>query len=199
MSRLTSLVLAVLSLSAFGAAQPSDRIEFFGGYAYLNPDFSLVSPNHVNGWNASADFKVNRWAGIVADVSGFYPRGFYPGCGGCSQGTTESVNAYTFLFGPQFSLSRGPFRPFAHFLLGDGHVSSTSIDGISEQFFKSNNALCLAAGGGIDYSLTRRIAIRGGADWLYTRLTPIGGGDPGHNYIMNRNGARLSTGIVFRF
>ena len=55
----------------------------------------------------------------------------------------------------------------------------------------------LAAGGGIDYWLKPRIAIRGQADWLYTRLTmgPAGTYAPPQN----RNVARISTGIVCRF
>lgn len=199
MPRLALVVLSVLLFSSAVMAQSSDRIELFGGYTYLNPDFSLVSPNHVNGWNASANFKVRRWLGFVADFSGFYPSHFYPGCGGCSQGATTSGTSYTFLFGPQFSLRRGRFSPFAHFLLGDGHVSPTDFNSTSYNTFKSNNALSLAAGGGLDYSVTRRIAIRGQADWLYAWFTPIGGGDPGVNYVKNRSTARLSTGIVFRF
>jgi opacity protein-like surface antigen len=197
--RLHLVVPAVLLLSGLVVAQSSDRVEVFGGYTYLNLDFSLVSPNHVNGWNASANFKVRPWLGFVADFSGFYPSYFYPGCGGCSQGTTISGTSYTFLFGPQFSLRRGRFVPFARFLLGDSHVSPTDIGGTSYNTFRSNNALSLALGGGLDYSVTRRIAIRGQADWLYTWFTPKGGGDPGVNYVQNRSAERISTGVVFRF
>lgn len=63
----------------------------------------------------------------------------------------------------------------------------------------SNNAFSLAAGGGVDFSVARRIAIRGQLDLLYARFTPIGGGDPGANYVNNRSVARISTGPVFRF
>lgn len=199
MLRLLWVVLAALLCAGFALAQSEDHVEVFGGYLYLNPDFSLVTPNHVNGWNASANFKVRPWLGFVADFSGFYPSHFYPGCGGCSQGATISGTSYTFLFGPQFSLRRGRFSPFAHFLLGDSHVSPTDFNSTSYNTFKSNNALSLAAGGGLDYSLTRYIAIRGQADWLYTRFTPKGGGDPGVNYVQNRSAERVSTGVVFRF
>ncbi len=186
MSRLAVVGLAVLLLSGLALAQSSDRIEVFGGYSYLNPDFSLVSPNHVNGWNASVNFKALPRIGFVADFSGFYPSYTYPGAG-----TAATGSSYTFLFGPQFSLPRGRFTPFARFLAGASHVSS--------QTFTSNNAVSFAAGGGLDYAVTRRIAIRGQVDWLYTRFTPIGGGDPGANYVKNRSAARISTGVVFRF
>jgi hypothetical protein len=114
-------------------AQSSDRIEVFGGYTYLNPDFSPVSPNHVNGWNASANFKVRPWLGFVADFSGFYPSHFYPGCGGCSQGATISGTSYTFLFGPQFSLRRGRFSPFALVTLpSDVYGSCARVGSVTE-------------------------------------------------------------------
>jgi opacity protein-like surface antigen len=189
------VLLAALLCCGFALAQSEDRIEVFGGYSYLNPDSSLVSPNHVNGWNGSVNFKARPWIGFVADFSGFYPSHTYS----LPASLTASGKTYTFLFGPQVSLPRGRFAPFARFLIGASHVTPQDFGGISENLFKSNNALSLGAGGGLDYSLNRRIAIRGQAEWLYARLTPIGGGDPGANYVKNRSAARISTGIVFRF
>lgn len=182
---LNCLVMAQTS----DGTQPPDRIEVFGGYAHMNPDFTLVTPNSVNGWNASANFKASPKVGFVADFSGFYPSYTYPGTSSSVSGT-----AYTFLFGPQVSIPIRRFSPFGRFLMGFSHVSPQDF-----AVFKSNNALSFAAGGGLDYWVTRRIGIRGQADWLYARLTPIGGGDPGVNYVKNRNVGRISTGVVFRF
>jgi opacity protein-like surface antigen len=194
--RLTLVVLGVLLLGGFVVAQSSDRVEVFGGYTYMTPDFTLVSPHGVNGWNASANFKARQWIGFVADFSGFYPSYTYPQT---VPSVSVSGKAYTFLFGPQVSLPRGRFAPFARFLIGDSHVTPQTVEGTSQNFFRSNNAVSLAAGGGLDYSVTRRVAIRGQADWLYAKLTPLGGGDPGVNYVKNRNVVRISTGVVFRF
>jgi opacity protein-like surface antigen len=196
MPRLLFVILAALLCSGFALAQSEDHVEVFGGYTYLNPDFSQVSPNHVNGWNASANFKVRPWIGFVADVSGFYPRYTYPPLAGS---LNASGTSYTFLLGPQVSLRRGRFAPFARLLVGDSHVSPQSFDGSSFNFFRSNNAFSFVVGGGLDYAVTRHIAIRGQADLLYAKFTPIGGGDPGASYIRDRNVARLSTGVVFRF
>jgi opacity protein-like surface antigen len=191
--RTALVVVAVLLLVGFGAAQSSDRIEVFGGYSYTRPDFSLVSPNDANGWNASADFKARRWIGFVADLSGFYPSYAYP------EGSSVSGKTYTFLFGPQFTLPLGRFAPFGRFLIGFSHVSAQNFGGYTENFFQSNNAFTLGTGGGLDYRVARHIAIRGQVDWLYALFTPTGGGDPGVNYVRNRNVARISTGVVFRF
>jgi opacity protein-like surface antigen len=194
--RLSLLILAVASLSASLIAQSSDRVEVFGGYTYMDPDFSLVSPNSTSGWNASANFKPSRWVGIVADFSGFYSGYTYP-----PGGTNDRVTgqAYTFLFGPQVSLPLGRFSPFARFLTGLTHVTPQDFGGQSENFFKSSNAFTIGAGGGADYYFLRHVGLRGQVDWLYAKLTPVGGGDPGANYIKNRNVARISTGVIFRF
>ncbi|HUO15874.1 MAG TPA: hypothetical protein VMX38_12885 [Verrucomicrobiae bacterium] len=53
MPRCSLMLLIVLVLSCAAAAQ-SDHIEVFGGYSYMDPDYSLVTPNSTNGWNASA-------------------------------------------------------------------------------------------------------------------------------------------------
>jgi opacity protein-like surface antigen len=181
------LVLAVVTLSVYGMAQSPDRIEVFGGYTYIDPDFSLVAANGVSGWNASVDFRGYDYTGFVADVSGLYPRQHYGP-------VTASGQSYTFLFGPQFTFSLGRFSPFAHVLAGLAHVTPGSFS-----FVESNNSFGVAAGGGVDYSVKRHIAIRGQADWLYTHFTPIAAMEQGTNFTKNRNVARISTGVVFKF
>ena len=194
--RLSFVAIVVLLLSALAMAQSSSRVDVFGGYTYMNPDFSLVTPDGTSGWNASANFKASRWVGIVADFSGFYPSYTYPPGGSINHVTGQT---YTFLFGPQVSLPTGRFSPFARFLLGVRHVTPQDFGGQTQNFFESNDAFTVGAGGGLDYDVARHVGIRGQVDWLYARLTPIGGGDPGVNYVKNRNVARISTGVVFRF
>jgi len=198
------VVLTLLFVSCFGIAQStdraqvSDRVEVFGGYTYVKPDFSLVNPNGgVNGWTAAINFKMHPWIGVVADLSGLYPRFTFPQLNGATS-VSASGSAYSYLFGPQVSLPRRRFSPFAHFLVGESHVSNENFGSQgSMQNFQSNHALSFAAGGGVDYWLKPRIAIRGQADWLYTRFTI--GGVPGTNYSQNRNVARICAGVVFRF
>lgn len=211
MRRVSFVVLAVLSLACFVVAQSSDgvqvsdRVEVFGGYTYVRPDFSLVNSNGgANGWNAAVNFKMRPWIGVVADISGLYPRYTFPELNGGTS-VSASGSAYSFLFGPQVSLPRARFSPFAHFLVGAVHVSNENFGNQSSmQNFESNQALSLAAGGGVDYWLKPRIAIRGEADWFYTRFTiatvvlPAPGG-AGATLSQNRNAARISTGLVFRF
>lgn len=85
-------------------------------------------------------------------------------------------------------------------MMGLIHLSDQNFGSAgSISYFRSNNSFGLAAGGGIDYSLSARFAIRGQADWLHAMYTPAGGGDPGAYYPRHNNVARISTGVVFRF
>jgi hypothetical protein len=72
-ARYSFCVLAVLLLAGLSVAQSSDRVEVFGGYSYMAPDFISTAPSGGSGWHVSATVKVARHVGIVADFSGFAP------------------------------------------------------------------------------------------------------------------------------
>jgi hypothetical protein len=74
----------------------------------------------------------------------------------------------------------GRVSPFAHVLLGGGHVSGGGF---------SDTSFAMAIGGGIDAELMHGI---------YWRVIE---GDylPTHFFGTTQNNARLSTGIVFKF
>jgi opacity protein-like surface antigen len=192
MRRLLSLVVVALLSARCAVAQSGDHGEVFGGYSYINKDFTLTLPTGgLTGWNASVTLKVARHAGIVADFSGYYP-GYTYGCGGCGQ----SAKIHSFLFGPQASFTVGRVTPFARFLIGDSHVH-TAADGIPNLgTFTSNNSFTYGAGGGVDFRLTHRFALRGQVDWLHNQFQTV---DDQRIQFETRNVARISTGIVFRF
>jgi hypothetical protein len=191
MSRFFSLVGVVLLWTACAVAQ-SAKITLFGGYSYINKDFSLTKPSGgFSGWNASTTFKMARYVSFVADFAGYYP-GYNFGCTGCGQ----SAKIHTFLFGPQASVTVGRITPFARFLLGDTHMT-TAADGIGNfQSFMSNNSFTYGAGGGADVGLTRHFAVRGQVDWLHNGFQTS---DDQRTQAEIHNIVRISTGIVFRF
>src|SRR5579862_1292266 len=119
--RSLSVAFAVLLLAGVCVGQSSGSVEVFGGYSYMSQDFSLTVPNGVSGWNASATFKLARHLGFVADFGGYYPGLTGEGCGTCGQ----TAKIHTFLFGPQVSMTVGRVTPFARFLVGDSHVTTT--------------------------------------------------------------------------
>jgi len=190
MGRLLSVAL-VLLWASFAVAQSRDHGELFGGYSYINKDFSLTGPNGLTGWNASATFKVVRYVGVVFDFAGYYP-GYNDGCPGCGQ----SAKIHTFLFGPQGSFTVGRVTPFGRFLIGDTNMY-TAADGLSGyKTFTSTNSRTYGAGGGADVRLTRLFALRGQVDWLHNRFQTS---DNQRAYEVIPNFVRISTGIVFRF
>lgn len=193
MRRFVLLGLGLLCLGGLGRAQASgrigDRIEVFGGYAYASNDFTLETVGGLNGWNAAVNFKARPWIGVAADFSGFYP----------SLAGGFSAKALTLAFGPQVSWRIGRVTPFGHFLIGDIHVGYThpaSVGAVGASPFTSDNSLAYVAGGGVDFGLTRRLALRGEVDWLHSGFKTNDNQRSGEVF---PNVARISTGIVFRF
>jgi len=176
MARCSFSALFVVLFAGFCVAQSRDHVEIFGGYSYMNPDFTATASSGVSGWDVSAAVNVVRHAGIVADFSGFSPTGAACTCGAAFAGF------HTFLGGPQASISIGKIKPFARFLIGATTGSLTHAD---SQFGGDFSHITYGAGGGVDFGLDRWFAVRGQADWLHV-------GSAG-------NVARLSAGLVFRF
>jgi hypothetical protein len=189
------IVFVVFLTSGVSLAQAWHRLEVFGGYSYMHRDMSMVAPSGVHGWNASANWRLHRWIGIAADFSGFYPG--LPCC--ISSSSAVGARTNNFLFGPQVSLRRRRFSPFAHFLVGSTHLSPGNTGALSIEIFTSHNSFTLAAGGGVDYTLSRHFAVRGQADWLHAGFVLLSSELPGRHYPPNDNVARISTGIVVRF
>jgi hypothetical protein len=171
-------VLAVLLLAAHSVAQSSDRVEVFGGYAYMAPAFISTAPSGGSGWHVSATVNVARHVGIVADFSGFAPTGPACTCG------AAFGSYHTFMGGPQASIRMGKIKPFVQFLMGRTLGRFTRADA---QFGGDFSLFTIGAGGGVDVGINRWIAVRGQADWLHM-------GSP-----FSSNTARTSVGLVFRF
>jgi opacity protein-like surface antigen len=205
---LLALLLALLVFSTPLRAQ--DKIELFGGYSYARVPVQILSPVpilggtlvfppgtcpitnpvcasgsfstvHVNthGWEFSGAFKPTKVLGVVADFSGHY---------GSTHGSNLHLNTY--LFGPQMSFP-GPVSPFAHFLIGAAHESSSipsflSVAGIN---LGTNNAFASALGAGIDIKVIPFVSVRLiQFDYLLTRFGS-----------QTQNQPRASAGIVLHF
>ena len=189
MHRFLSALFATVLLCAFCLAQ-SKPVDVFAGFSWVSHDFSLTNDNGggLTGWNASATFPATPRIGVAADFSGYYP-GFNTGCPGCGQ----HAKIFTFLVGPQISASRGRLTPFARFLLGGTHMT-TSIDSLPNYItFTSNHSFTFGGGGGVNVRLSPRFALRGQVDWLHNGFTTT---DNQRRNEEIHNVARLSTGIV---
>lgn len=188
-------VIGFLFFALIAQAQIPTSGNIFIGYSYSGGNVFVpaaperASASHstgLNGWEGSLEGKLAPWVGIVADLSGHYGSHDLLVCSfvlpPCS---TFKFNAhtYTFMFGPRVSVPIGKFTPFAHALLGAGHIT-TRGDSISA----SSTSLAYAIGGGLDYKLIKGVAWRFQGDEVYTHFF---GGHQGH--------FRFSTGVDFRF
>ena len=187
MYRIKAVSLVLFLLVAPCVAQ-LPGVNAFVGYSYMSADLAPTRTN-LNGWNGSVEGKVLPFIGLVADLSGYYGSPTFPAVV-CPTGLlltcsplTANVREYNFLFGPRFSFSIRKFRPFAHGLLGAGHISESFVG-----FSPSDTKFAYAVGGGIDYHLIPRISWRVQADDLRTRF-----------FGNTQNNFRLSTGIVVHF
>jgi len=194
------LVFSLLSTVAFAphlfAQSETPSYEVFGGYSYsrLADSYSTLEGTRFHGWNASVTKNLNRWLGVVADVSGHYSsesfaEGFF---------FTNSANLLAYRFGPKFS-RRGRITPFAQALAGGVRFHREGIDfpGQSGRHAEgTSNGLAIAAGGGLDVQATDSLAFRVvQAEYTFYNVSDT----IGPSIVGNMRGVRLSFGLLFRF
>jgi opacity protein-like surface antigen len=193
----------VLLLSFHAAAQETPRLDLFGGYSFSNTPLITGARGNLNGWNVSVAANINRWFSVATEFGGHYgsstrtlppllvPIPCPPNCFPNRISTNEKV--HTILFGPQFALRTEKLTPFVHLLAGvsrlDGKITySYTNPPLTSSFIPSDTSFAVAAGGGLDYEVSRNFAWRVPADYLETAFS----GRALNNF-------RLSTGIVFHF
>ena len=201
----------VVSLFAFAtsaACQIPQRFAVFAGYS-SRADFAQISflpvslPSvSLNGWNGSLEVKVLPFLGIVGDLSGYYN----------SFGATVRCEAivvcvplvgnlssslYSFLVGPQVSVSLWRFTPFAHALIGVAHIDQQANIAALSGFANANTSFSDAIGGGVDFRIVSIVHWRFQADLLQTRFSASA--NPISFLTNTQSGFRGSTGIVVRF
>lgn len=172
MKRVMWLLPAVLIFCVAAQAQDVPRVEIAGGYSFLDANVN-GSSFHLNGGFGSATENLNSWFGGRLEINAF---------GGTTSG--RSVTAQTFTYGPVFAYRKSDrITPFAHLQLGAIHASQGFL-GISA----SASKFAMAAGGGADYNINPRVAIRVQADYLMSRFLNL-----------RQDNLQFSTGLVIRF
>ena len=183
--------LAVFSLPAF--AQETPVFQFGGGYTYRSLDVPFSDRLNMNGWNATAEYAVARWLSVAADIDGTYKSQTDPDLTATGKDKTD---IYSYLFGPRvYPLGHHRLTPFVHALFGVGHarVSLPAVTG-SPAFAQSENDFTYAIGGGIDFSLGKRFAIRV-AKFDYEQTRFFQSGAPG---TPNQNNFKYSAALLVK-
>lgn len=208
------LLLSLILGAGTAVAQNTPRWELYGGYQYtrldtataqneLNtftqqlgvPPVSLGSKINLQGWNASLQESTNSWFGGVVDFSGNYVTkdnlaAQFPGF---TNTLRTRIRFYTFTAGPQLTLRRSSrLQPFARVLVGGAYekVEFTElVNGApaAPATRGTDVGFAMGGGGGVDFTVLPRVALRLGGDVLRSYL----GGQTEDNF-------RASIGLAFR-
>jgi hypothetical protein len=190
------LGLFVLSAAVLAQDQPGPRartpiaatvpiFEVSVGYAYVNlamPSASRVSLNGADGnivvnlterWGATFDSSYSRTGNVLS--------------------TGHGGSNLNFLAGPVFyPVDRGNARLFTHALFGASRVDSAVPTSKTSFLGGQVTRLSYAFGAGVEYDLSRRFGVRGGADYLRTTFVDSTGKD------QPQNNLRAVLGLVFK-
>jgi hypothetical protein len=197
MKRFVWLAMTVLFLCTTARAQETPAWEFSAGYSSLTGN--LIHPRfHLNGGYASAAGNLNSWFGIALDLGAYYgPNNGqqlmqdFQGAQATPPYTAGSPAAQTFTIGPVFSIRRlGRFTAFARVGIGGMHASQGYL-GMSQ----SAVTFAGSGGGGADFRISRRAAIRVEGDYMTTTFSmPPATFSPGSS----QGNVQISAGIVLR-
>ncbi len=204
------VVVVVLLVSACALAQDAPKGEIYGAYSYmrqrLGSELESVGLDHANanGFTIGGTGYFNNWFGIKAEFGGHYARPsidtgaiIVPAAMTPQAVLPSSIklkeNLYTYMFGPTFAVRKSErVQPFVHALFGVAHVSvRAEADGLGTEDLGSQNAFAMQFGGGADFLLSKRVAIRGGFDYMHSSFDMFGINE-------GQNGLQVTAGVVFR-
>ena len=182
-----AIVMGLLLMTVAAFAQIPTAGNVFVGYSLNHAQDGWTNAANLNGWEASVEGKIAPFVGIVLDAGTQYGTLQIPAVHITNNAglipTTSRVE--TLMVGPRVSMSVGKFRPFAHALLGYGHLHE---DASSLQYVYAESCLVDAIGGGLDYRVIPHVALRLQGDALQTRFR---GG--------RQTDARVAVGAVLKF
>jgi len=137
-----------------------------------------------NGGSGYFEYNLNRLVGLVGDFGGY-----------ANTRTEINDKALTYLFGPRFNWRHSRLNPYVQFLFGGAYAWSGPGNNSTTQ-----NAFATAAGGGFDYRLTNRVAIKPiQVEYVTTQFDSARLGGTNRSFGDHQNDIRYSAGVVFRF
>ena len=123
----------------YGQATPPERhpgeIQVGAGYSFLHLDYSRDNPSAVTGF---ADYDFIPRLGLEGEI----------------RGTPNSISEANYLIGPRVNFYYRGFRPYGKVLFGLGRFHAP--DAASQD----GSYGVLSLGGGIDYSINKKITLR---------------------------------------
>jgi hypothetical protein len=142
-------LLALAPLVHAQAVYTADRkssIEVGGGINYIQPDYAAKSIIGASFWG---DYNFTRLIGVQAEAN----------LGTII--TPTDIQQISFLVGPRVSYHRNKFTVSGKFMFGIGNITNNPADIPNFAANSNNNPFgVLAFGGGVEYRVARKIAIR---------------------------------------
>lgn len=186
----TVLALTFLGVSAT-AQRPVDptvavpRLDASLGFQYIDANappggckcFGLA------GGYVSAGLHLNQWLTAQAEVTGTHASNISL--------LGQDLTLITYMAGPRVSLHRRRLVPFGQALFGAAHGSDSYFP-TGATFSSSASSFAISGGGGVDYNLTPRFAIRA-IEAQYLRTSFPNGTTNTQNHLM------IGAGIVVKF
>jgi hypothetical protein len=167
MVRYGCLLLGLLLMSSIATvgqeeALTNPRIDLALGSTVMH--FGTASSVNLMGATFSGQYRLSNRLGFVGQFNAGYGSG---------------TSARTLLFGPEISLRR-QYSPFAHILVGGGHLSQGS---------SRSGSFATEVGGGVDRNVEGKIS------WRLAEFDYI----PTYFHQGRQDNFRLTTGLIFRF
>jgi peptidoglycan-associated lipoprotein len=174
--------IAALSAHAQSAASVDLGVDY--NYVRTNAPAAGCGCFALNGGSGWVAVNLMHSVGIVGEIASQHASNI------SSSGADLTLTSY--LVGARYTWAHARhFAPFAQVLLGGAHASGGLAPG-SSGLPGSGNAFAMTAGGGLDISLTRRIALRAfEADYYLTRFN--------NGVNDHQNNLRIAAGVIVRF
>jgi peptidoglycan-associated lipoprotein len=165
--------------AVMSAQEATPKYEAGVNYSWLHVNSANYDLQRTgNGGSGYLEYNLNRTVGLVGDFGGY---------ANTRKGIDDKL--LTYMFGPRFNWRHSRLTPYVQFLFGGAYVWN-SPTGVST----TQNAFATAAGGGLDYNLTKRIAIKPiQVEYVMTQI------DSARGFGSHQNDVRYSGGVVFRF
>ena len=193
MRDLTLTLFAALALGSAAAAQQTvtdreampSRLDLAVGYNFIRANAPPADCGcfSMNGTFIGANYNLNRWFSVAAEGTAGHATKI--------SSLGQNLTLTTFMGGPRVSWVHDRYIPFAQFMAGGAHGSGSYFPSGSSST-SSSTGFALAAGGGLDFNLSERLAIRAvDAEFLHT--------DFPNGINTSQNQLQISGGIVLRF
>ena len=131
------------------------------GYSYLNVAVPSQTRIAMNGVEASFTTDFHRRFGIKFDLGYDLASNVFD--------TNHHADLFTYMAGPVFyPIRKRKFSVYTQFLFGGARESGVNFDASGRPATGWVNRFAWAAGGGVQYRLTRSFSVRLGADYLRT-------------------------------